>query len=756
MSVGNTKYGDGALEKNINGSNNSAFGICSSRDIDVSWNTSVGAYSNMSNVSGISNVAVGTNAHLLNVSGSYNTALGTATLLNNKANSNTAVGSNSMEKNTTGKENTFLGASSGYNNLTGSNNVYLGNSSGFNAKGNNNVSIGDNADTSGNINNSIAIGSGVKVDVSNTIILGNPSQTTQIQGTLHMTNVDGERRRIFSSKYNFYDLSGSSLTDIGTIYNKDGIMYIYNNKSGGSMNFFLQNTDDTQNEIFQLFENQINLNNAVYQVNQSPLKNYIQQSIINADVSTNPNNLKYTNISYYVDPSLDGTPNPALIINDSNSGNSLYFIPNSGLSSWSPLSSINSQTIIGMGPNQNNASLVLASYSTLKNGIKIISNSSSHAQTELWAGNNTSIILNNTTGISLTGDVSMNNKLKVTGDASFNSNVDISGTLIVKNSDSYINGLTVGKGKNSNALNTVIGVSAGASLSNGNNNTFVGYQSGLLVTSGESNSFFGYLSGNNNQTGSYNVAMGLQSLAGGSNNLCVTCIGYQSGYLNNNGSSTTSIGYQSGYHNNGGDFNTYLGCNTNLINNGAIVFGYSTAIGYNAKIDASNTIVMGTSTETTKIPGKLNVLLDASFNSNVNISGILTASNIGTVVTGILTTGILTTGTLYNAGNVSLPAGTWIININASIEVTATTTVNKILACPSTQNNLITPTYGLSINDMNGQTCTSGTQWVLTCSNIYTPTSITSYYLLIQCVFGTTSSLNFNSTNSRFEAIRIK
>ena len=30
---------------------------------------------------------------------------------------------------------------------------------------------------------------------------------------------------------------------------------------------------------------------------------------------------------------------------------------------------------------------------------------------------------------------------------------------------------------------------------------------------------------------------------------------------------------------------------------------------------------MGTSTETTKIPGKLNVLLDASFNSNVDISG---------------------------------------------------------------------------------------------------------------------------------------
>jgi hypothetical protein len=184
MSVGNTKYGDGALQKNINGSNNTAFGICSSRDTNNSWNTSVGAYANMSNVSGISNIAIGTNAHLSNISGSYNTALGTATLLNNKSNSNTAVGSNSMEKNTSGKENVAVGVQSGYENTDGEKNVFLGNCSGYNTKGSNNTLIGADTDANGNINNSIAIGSGVKVNASNKIIIGNVSQSTEISGKL--------------------------------------------------------------------------------------------------------------------------------------------------------------------------------------------------------------------------------------------------------------------------------------------------------------------------------------------------------------------------------------------------------------------------------------------------------------------------------------------------------------------------------------------------------------------------------------------
>lgn len=852
MSVGNTKYGDGALQKNINGSNNSAFGICSSRDTDVSWNTSVGAYSNMSNVSGISNVAVGTNSLLLDVSGSYNTALGTATLLNNKVNSNTAVGSNSMEKNTTGKENvalgvqtgyenvtgeknvflgsyagfnnidgseniflgynsgfnvtnnssnssknsflgantgvannneqyvnstavgygsiidasnvivvgtstettkipgklnvlldtsfnlrvdvsgtlivknsdiyvqnvrvgrgnnnifsntvvgkdaglkitnngfenvfigyesgsedlsgsyntfvgyysgrnnttgisndfigkasgasnttgqenTFLGSSSGYNNSTGSNNVYLGNSSGFNSKGNNNVLIGDNTDASGNIYNSIAIGSGVKVNTDNTIIIGTSSQTTQIPGTLHMTNIDGELRRIFSSKYDFYDLSGSSLNNVGTIYNKDGTMYLYNTKLNGNMNFVLTNVDGSQNNIFQLFNDRINLNNAVYQEKLSPLKNYIQQSIITADVSTNPNNLKYTNISYYVDPSSSGTPNPALIIKDSNSGNSLYFIPNSGLSSWSPLSSTNSQTIIGMGPNQNNASLVLSSYSSLKNGIKIISNSSSHAQTELWAGDNTSIILNNNTG------VSMNGKLNITSDTSFNSRVDISGTLVARN-DISSNNISMSTGYLSNVVDNSYSLV----------NKF--YVDSLLLNSPNislqpqpTTPYFTIdygltLDTNNNL--SVNKSLDKMTYLGADTNTSET-IWLDSGNkdIKVNGiriGSGIGLGISSNILIGNPSENDILGTNNISIGNQNIfnnILDNSIAIGNNVSVTENNTIILGNNNHVTQIPGKLliegdvsmnsklKVTGDASFNLNVDVLGNLTLRN---------------------------------------------------------------------------------------------------------------------------------
>jgi hypothetical protein len=240
MSVGNTRYGDGALQKNINGSNNTAFGICSSRDTDVSWNTSVGAYANMSNVSGISNVVVGTNAHLLNVSGSYNTALGTASLLNNKANSNTAVGSNAMEKNTSGKENVSVGVQSGYENTNGEKNVFLGSYAGFkNFDGSENIFLGNNsgnnpasnfsigsknsflgantgvANTNKKYNNSTAIGHGSIIDASNQIMMGTTNENVIIPGNAYLTNLTPtyNEQSIVSKKYvDLYVSGGIQIT----------------------------------------------------------------------------------------------------------------------------------------------------------------------------------------------------------------------------------------------------------------------------------------------------------------------------------------------------------------------------------------------------------------------------------------------------------------------------------------------------------------------------------------------------------------
>jgi hypothetical protein len=132
--------------------------------------------------------------------------------------------------------------------------------------------------------------------------------------------------------------------------------------------------------------------------------------------------------------------------------------------------------------------------------------------------------------------------------------------------------------KSDSNYNTKIGTTALGSLSSGSNNTSIGYQS--LA---------------NNRTGGSNTAIGygaLQLSVVPSNN---TAIGYYAGY--NNASSSVQAA-------NTGWNNTFLGANADVSIN---VSNYqliekSTAIGYNAKIDSSNQIVLGTADEFVSIP----------------------------------------------------------------------------------------------------------------------------------------------------------
>jgi hypothetical protein len=234
MSNGNTKYGDGALNNNINGSDNSAFGICSSRDTNSSWNTSVGAYANMSNVGGISNVAVGTNSLLLNSQGSYNTAIGTATLLKNLSNSNTAIGSNTMENNETGDENIAIGVQSGYANTTGGKNTFIGTYAGIsNINGNENVFLGfnsglntlntSNTSQSGNTflgantkntgqNYATVVGYGSEALISDGITLGRLNDSVLIPGKGYINNNDPANEIVTRQYVDTYVTTGINFT----------------------------------------------------------------------------------------------------------------------------------------------------------------------------------------------------------------------------------------------------------------------------------------------------------------------------------------------------------------------------------------------------------------------------------------------------------------------------------------------------------------------------------------------------------------
>jgi len=150
-------------------------------------------------------------------------------------------------------------------------------------------------------------------------------------------------------------------------------------------------------------------------------------------------------------------------------------------------------------------------------------------------------------------------------------------------------------------------------------NTAVGSNALFNNTTGPHNTAIGAGAMCNNVGGQLNTAVGSSALEGltsaasvGDNNVA---IGAQALYNNSDASCNTAIGTFSGYYNTSGDYNTFIGFDADVSNNG-IKYQYSTALGYNSIIDASNQIVLGTSNENVKIPGSY-----VGINGVYNLSG---------------------------------------------------------------------------------------------------------------------------------------
>jgi hypothetical protein len=169
--------------------------------------------------------------------------------------------------------------------------------------------------------------------------------------------------------------------------------------------------------------------------------------------------------------------------------------------------------------------------------------------------------------------------------------------------------------------NTIFGLAAGANGTGGNYNAFYGYQSGR-DNNGDMNTFYGYNAGVANNTGISNTSIGMAagySNIGGSYNISIghaanglntsgnantvigyfagasatssannTMLGYHAGYSTTT-SDNTFLGYSAGSNNNTGTQNTYIGSNAQGNSN----ISKSVAIGYNAAVTASNSLVLG-------------------------------------------------------------------------------------------------------------------------------------------------------------------
>jgi len=116
----------------------------------------------------------------------------------------------------------------------------------------------------------------------------------------------------------------------------------------------------------------------------------------------------------------------------------------------------------------------------------------------------------------------------------------------------------------------------------------------------------------------------------------------------------------------------------------------------------------------------------------------------------------LTSGAFHSPTSISLVAGTYIITVNACVAViSGTTTVGQMLAGYSISSTGLSQSINLAILNGGGVTYNIGNQWSLNSSNIITVASTTTYYLQIQCTFGTASRMQYVQGNSAFRAVRI-
>jgi hypothetical protein len=197
-------------------------------------------------------------------------------------------------------------------------------------------------------------------------------------------------------------------------------------------------------------------------------------------------------------------------------------------------------------------------------------------------------------------------------------------------------------------------------------NTLAGIHAGINTT-GQDNSVFGFNAGGNNTTANGNsffgVNAGFQNTTGGANSF----FGINAGFANTTGGGNSFLGTAAGDSNTTGSNNTLVGSASDLGSNGLM---YASAIGANAIVTNSDTIVLG------KAAGTYSGISRPA--DAVRVPGALTVS--GSVVTnGSLAIGrTLSVGTDITAGGSFQVSGTGSVARDLSVGGSLATSGNLV------------------------------------------------------------------------------
>lgn len=136
--------------------------------------------------------------------------------------------------------------------------------------------------------------------------------------------------------------------------------------------------------------------------------------------------------------------------------------------------------------------------------------------------------------------------------------------------------------------NIILGFASGYN-NGGNFNVFTGNYAGFSNVSGSENTYLGDNAGYHGKVAQFNTCVGSKSGFFNLSGVANVFLGNKSGYSNTNGHNNVFLGYGAGYYNTTGQRNTYLGYGAN----GTATLENATAVGSEAKVTASNSIVLG-------------------------------------------------------------------------------------------------------------------------------------------------------------------
>jgi trimeric autotransporter adhesin len=188
-------------------------------------------------------------------------------------------------------------------------------------------------------------------------------------------------------------------------------------------------------------------------------------------------------------------------------------------------------------------------------------------------------------------------------------NVFIGGNAGASNTSGGFNlllGSGAGYSNTSGGFNAFIGAYAGSSNTTGAGNVFIGSNAGRSNTTGASNFCLGSSAGYANTTGDFNSFLGTNAGSSNTSGTGNVFLGSNAGFTNSTGGQNIFIGAAAGYANSLGNGNIFLGngagntnttgtSNTYLGNAaaGSAALTNATAIGANASVTTSNTVVLG-------------------------------------------------------------------------------------------------------------------------------------------------------------------